>query len=234
MSKSLAPLLKHQFLDLNGDPLSGGFLYSYESNTTTPLATYTDFGGLTANTNPVVLDAGGFCNLWLGDTAYKFILHDANDVPLYTVDPVQSLAAQIATQISIAGALAATNNLSDLTDKPLSLVHLNIAPFSYQLSHAITNNQAATNLTAQTFDGTLVTSRFYAYEIVQGTTIMATGDFSCHYLNGTWVLYDGMSRGTAHGVTFTVSQATTIGQLKAAESGSGNGIIKLKRHDCFA
>lgn len=232
-SASLAPLLRQRFFDLNGFPLAGGLLFSYESATATPLQTFTDSTGLTPNTNPIVLDADGYCDLWIGDTAYKFILQDSFGNQQYVVDPIQSLAAQIAAAISTAGALAVNNNLSDVANKPLALLNLNIAPFQAPISHAITNSQVATNLASETFDGTVYTSVVYNYEIVQGTTIMATGDFSVHYENSTWVYRDGMGRGDAHGITLSLSQATTIGQLKAAESGLGNGTIKLKRHFFF-
>ena len=67
--------------DANGAPLAGGKLYTYAAGTTTPLATYTDQGGLTANTNPVILDANGQANVWLGTTgAYKFVLTDRKSV----------------------------------------------------------------------------------------------------------------------------------------------------------
>jgi hypothetical protein len=215
-------------------PLAGGLLYTYESGTTTPLETFTDNTGNTPNTNPIVLDANGYCDIWIGDTPYKFVLHDADDNPVRTVDPVQSLAAQIAAQINIAGALSITGNLSDVADKVAALVNLNIAPFSYPVAHAITNGQSASLLSGETFDGTAYTSVIYNYEIIQGTTIQGTGDFSVHYLNGTWVYCDGIYRGTAHGITLSLSQSTTIGQLLAAESGSGNGTLTLKRHYFFA
>jgi hypothetical protein len=67
------------------------------------------------------------------------------------------------------------------------------------------------------------------------SSLFATGNFSVHFLNGTWTYFDGMSRGgTGHGLTFTLTQATTIGQIQAAESGLGNGTVKLKRHFFFA
>lgn len=233
-SADLGPLLYQRFFDNNGLPLAGGFLYSYAAGTTTPQATYTDSTGLTPNTNPIVLDANGYCALWIGSLPYKFVLTDALGNPLATVDNVQSLAAQIAAQINIAGALARINNLSDLTNVSTALVNLGIAPFQSQKLHAIINNQSASNLIGETFDGTLYSSVIYNYEIIQGTTIQATGDFSVHYLNGTWIYLDGMGRGTAHGITLSLSQSTTIGQLLAAESGSGNGTLKLKRHYFFA
>lgn len=109
--------------------MAGGLLYSYQAGTTTPIATYTDSTGLTANTNPIVLDADGYADVWLGDFNYKFVLADALNNILWTVDNVQSIQQQISTGIiTIAGALAATNNLSDVQSKTASFN--NISPMT--------------------------------------------------------------------------------------------------------
>jgi hypothetical protein len=81
-----------QFFDNNGNPLSGGKIYTYEAGTTTPLATYTSSTGVTAHTNPIILDAAGrvpggeiwnsFFNL------YKFVLKTSADVTIATYDNV--------------------------------------------------------------------------------------------------------------------------------------------------
>lgn len=92
----LCPVLKQRFADSNGDPLNGGKLYSYAAGTTTPLATYTDQSGLTPNTNPIILDSSGYADVWIGNSSYKFILYDQNDVLQFSTDNVQSIAAQIA------------------------------------------------------------------------------------------------------------------------------------------
>jgi len=86
---SLSPTPKLQFFGTDGLPLVGGKLYTYAAGTTTPLATYTSYTGATANTNPVILDSNGEADVWLPDTtSYKYILKDADDVTLYTVDYV--------------------------------------------------------------------------------------------------------------------------------------------------
>ena len=56
---SLAPNFDQQFLDNDGVPLAGGFIYTYAAGTTTPLAAYTDSTGVTPQTNPIVLDGNG-------------------------------------------------------------------------------------------------------------------------------------------------------------------------------
>ena len=71
------PLVKSRYFDNNGHVLSNGCIFTYISGTSTPLATYTDFGGLTANPNPVVLDASGVPpnDIWLtGGSAYRITL----------------------------------------------------------------------------------------------------------------------------------------------------------------
>lgn len=77
------------YYDDNGDPLSGGFVYTYVANSSTPLATYTDSTGNTANANPVELDAAGRANIWFdGAKLYKIVLKDADGVTIKTVDNV--------------------------------------------------------------------------------------------------------------------------------------------------
>jgi hypothetical protein len=95
---ALATPPKLQFLDANGAPLVGGKLYTYAAGTTTPLATYTDYGGGTANANPVILDSRGEASVWLGTALYKMALYSATDVLIWTVDNIGGFAtlAQLA------------------------------------------------------------------------------------------------------------------------------------------
>lgn len=80
-----------QFFDDNGNPLSGGLLYTYEAGTTTPQTTYTDSNGNVANSNPIVLDAAGRVpyQVWLtGAATYKFILKTSTGVTVWSEDDV--------------------------------------------------------------------------------------------------------------------------------------------------
>ena len=86
---SLAPTPKLQFFDANGAPLAGGLLYTYEAGSTTPLVTYTDSTGVSANTNPIVLDSRGEANVWLGAAIYKFALYTSAGVLIWTVDNIR-------------------------------------------------------------------------------------------------------------------------------------------------
>ncbi len=75
----LAPLAKQRFYDNNNNPLNKGQLFCYIAGTTTKQTTYSDSAG-TPNTNPVILNYRGECDLWLDTTkTYKFVLAPAND-----------------------------------------------------------------------------------------------------------------------------------------------------------
>lgn len=85
-----------QFFDNNGNPLTGGKLYTYESGTTTPAATYTTSIGNIFHANPIVLDAAGRVpsggEIWLsGNVSYKFVLKTSADVLLATWDNVAGI-----------------------------------------------------------------------------------------------------------------------------------------------
>jgi hypothetical protein len=93
MTTYISPQPKLQFLDNNGVPLSGGKVYTYAAGTTTPLTTYTDYTGNTANSNPVILDSRGECSIWLGTSSYKFKLATSTDVEVWTVDNISVLTS---------------------------------------------------------------------------------------------------------------------------------------------
>ena len=98
-SYKLMPEPKIQFFSNNGIPLAGGKLYSYEPGTTTLKPTYaTDIGP--ANTNPVILDAGGRASVWL-DGVYDMKLTDANDVQIWTQSNISVLSGSITVVSSI-------------------------------------------------------------------------------------------------------------------------------------
>lgn len=77
------------FQDDDGNPLSGGLIYTYAAGTTTPKATYTDSTGLVESANPIVLDAAGRA-VWFIDGAYKYIIKDSLGNVIRTVDNVTS------------------------------------------------------------------------------------------------------------------------------------------------
>ena len=72
-----APYVKFKENDDNGNPLSGGRVFTYIAGTTTPINTYSDNMG-TLNPNPIELDGRGEANIYLDDNiVYKFVLKTA-------------------------------------------------------------------------------------------------------------------------------------------------------------
>ena len=110
MAYSLSPWLKPRFFITGTNrPLAGGLMYTYLTGTTTPATTYSTSTG-TANTNPIVLNSDGECDLYLDDTvAYRIILKNAAGTTQFDKDPITS-ASQSSTQ-SLAS-IAALRNIS--------------------------------------------------------------------------------------------------------------------------
>jgi hypothetical protein len=77
-----------QFFDLQGNPLSGGFLTFYDAGTTTLSTIWADVNAAATLTNPVTLDSSGFAQVFLGPQLYDVKVSDSNSVELYTVSGV--------------------------------------------------------------------------------------------------------------------------------------------------
>ena len=95
MAVNLSPIGNaQQFFDNTGVPLNGGFLYTYQAGSSTPLATYTDINGTVANANPIVLDASGRLanEVWLTyGFNYKFVLQNSASSTIGTYDNIYGI-----------------------------------------------------------------------------------------------------------------------------------------------
>lgn len=126
MTNILSPTPKQQFFDNNGRPLVGGKLFTYEAGTSTKLDTYVSAGGA-ANSNPIILDYRGSCDLWIPpNVAYKYVLAPSTDTdppasPIFSVDNVVSsqlitLYGGVDTGSANAYVIDFTANFASLTD----------------------------------------------------------------------------------------------------------------------
>jgi hypothetical protein len=87
--------------DANGVPRSGAKLEFFASGTSDPLDTFSDDALTTANANPVVADSAGmFDDIFLSGDDYKVVLKDADDVTIWTADPVRSATPKTSVVIS--------------------------------------------------------------------------------------------------------------------------------------
>lgn len=114
----LAPSPKFRAVGADGLPLVGGKVWTYAAGTSTPQNSYTDYGLGTANTNPVILDARGECDLWLSGN-YKVVLTDSVDAVIWTVDNVRDVtASQTLTGMTLAGTLTVTSTAVTWSGNP--------------------------------------------------------------------------------------------------------------------
>jgi len=101
MAVNLSPIGNgFQFFTTTGIPLAGGKIYTYQAGSSTPLATYTDNTGATANANPIVLGTDGrpATEIWLTyGYNYKFVLKDASDSTIQTYDNLYGIIGVQAT-----------------------------------------------------------------------------------------------------------------------------------------
>jgi len=101
MAVNLSPIGNgFQFFTTTGLPLAGGYLYTYQAGSTTPLATYTDNGGTSSNTNPIQLGTDGRppAEIWLTyGVNYKFVLADSTNAVIQTYDNLYGIIGVQAT-----------------------------------------------------------------------------------------------------------------------------------------
>lgn len=93
MTQTLSPTPKQRFYDNNNIPAAGAQLFTYQAGTSTKLTTY-KFASGTNNTNPIILDARGECDLWIPpNVAYKYVFAPSTDTdpptnPFWSIDNV--------------------------------------------------------------------------------------------------------------------------------------------------
>jgi hypothetical protein len=94
MAVNLSPVggVAAQFFDNSGNVLTGGKIYTYTAGTTTPQITYTSATGVTAHSNPIILDASGRVpggEIWLTDgLSYKFLVKTSTEVLIGSYDNI--------------------------------------------------------------------------------------------------------------------------------------------------
>jgi hypothetical protein len=115
MAKYLAPAPKFQAFDDDGNPLSGGLVYTSLSGTDTPATTWTDSTGNTANTNPVVLDSRGEASIWFTPgTEYRITVTDSTGGAIY--GPIDNVAGSVTPSAYFATIMSGTSQTEVFDD----------------------------------------------------------------------------------------------------------------------
>ena len=118
----LAPVSHQQFFAANGAPLAGGLVYTYIAGTSTPQATYLDANGLFQNSNPIVLDAGGFATIYITSSFYKFCIANSSNVQQWCQDNISTIIQPFTTlAFNGGGAFLATFTQANTANRTYAL-----------------------------------------------------------------------------------------------------------------
>ena len=223
---SLTPTPKQQIYGSDGNPLVGGKIYTYAAGTTTPLATYTDAGAGTANTNPIILNSLGQANIWLGSSSYKFSVYTSADVLLYTVDNINAPldAAGLATALSSPTPIGNTTpNTGAFTT--LAATTGNITTVNATTVNAATITATGT-VTAETLTfegGGSITKPFE--EAVQPITATVASNQLTLTLNPTTLEFRSATLGSGTVSSINLASAASIVVPTNATLGSTNALL---------
>jgi hypothetical protein len=222
-----------QFFDNNGVPLVGGKLYSYSSGTTTPLATYTTSEGTVANTNPIILNAGGrtATEIWQASgVLLKFVLYTATDELIGTYDGVPSINDPFGINSQLSS-VAGTNTLTATATPPLTAYATGAI---YSFIAANTNTGAVTisidGQTAQniTKNGSVALS---AGDIQAGKMMLIEYDGTAFQLLNNIIYGGSITNGTIVSLTAPMSAAnggTGLATLTTNNVMLGNGVAAVQ------
>jgi hypothetical protein len=234
---ALTPTPKQQIYGSDGNPLVGGKIYTYAAGTTTPLATYTDAGAGTANTNPIILNSLGQANIWLGSSSYKFSVYTSADVLLYTVDNINApldaagLTTTLASPPPIGSTAPNTGAFTTLGATTGTITTLNSTTGNITTVNATTVNSTTSTTSGVTTTGTLTfsgggsltkapesaikpitaTVAANALTVTLNPTIL---DFRSATLSSGTVT----SRSVTSAISVTVSSGSTLGTLSGGQS----------------
>lgn len=123
---TILPSPRFVAFDANGEPLAGGFVYTYVPGGTTPKTTWQDPGEATPNANPIPLDADGSC-LMYGDGSYQITTTDSlgNAVPTYS-----GLSADLSAIIGVSAAMQPVVSAATIQDADVLLgISTTMLPF---------------------------------------------------------------------------------------------------------
>lgn len=222
---AVAPVVHQIFLSTSGIPLASGCITTTQSGTSTPLATYQDSLGITANSNPIILGADGGADIWLTNNAYRF------KVVAYDGIPGNGCAAGVQQYlrdginpwniINLPANLFLSGNTSDPSGTAGEMTYRSDIPclrfFTtfWDCVVRLTDTQTLTNktLTAPTITTPTVTGGTYANPILNGVNAQ------------TGVTYTIASTDEQKLVTLSNSAAVAVTLPIATTAGFGAGTV---------
>lgn len=167
---AVMPTPKFQFLDANGAPLAGGFVYTCVAGSscgpsgftaqTTYAAVDSSGNGASVNPNPITLDSAGEASIFIPFTSFKVAVTDKNGVVQYTTDNLRNQGTNVSGLIVTCSAGQAITSISSSlvaacssTSSTITKSCLNILDYGGSRDGSTSNNAAWTALLAASVSG---------------------------------------------------------------------------------
>jgi len=168
----LSPVFQDTQFDSSGNLLSGGLIYTYAAGSVTPQTTYTSSSGLTAQANPIVLNARAevASPIWLTEgLSYKLRLFDSNNNFIREFDNVTGIGDN-------------TVSLDQWISSGVAPTYINATSFTVpgdQTSNFTVGRRVKATVTAGTVYGTIASAVFTALTTVtlsmDGVSVLDAG-----------------------------------------------------------
>jgi hypothetical protein len=186
MTNVLAPPTRQQFFNNAGLFNAGGFVYTYAAGTSTPIVTYTSTGA--PNTNPIILDARGSCDIWMiPNVGYKLLVTDpaGNTLTGYPIDNIYN--SQLITLYGGVDTGAANAYIVSFTSNFTSLANGIVLYFI-----ASNTNTGPSTLTVNSFGTQPIISQ--SGIALTPAQILGGQAVGVMYYNGNWLLISSPSQ----------------------------------------
>jgi hypothetical protein len=237
---ALMPVPNQSFLDVNGKPLAGGYIYTCVAGSacttpivggapSNPLATYTSSTGVTQNANPVVLDSGGRASIWLGSSAYKIVVQNYAGVLEWTQDQVSGTGALSAAGTNSASLIQYTPAATGGQTRTLAAIHYDyIDASNYDtLNHAFADACASSPGKLVLIPSTVASGTYtnscgaFVFDLRIGTSSApaTSRTFTTPLFGGT--IYDA-SPATTNSLAQGDSSYAPINEFRVIETGGAN------------
>jgi hypothetical protein len=218
-----------QFFDDNGTPLVGGKLYSYAAGTTTLLTTYTTSAGTVANTNPIILNAGGRTpnEIWQATgILLKFALYNSVNELIGTYDGIPSINDPFGINSQLTS-IAGTNSITAAAT-PTITAYATGAIYSFI---AVNTNTGAATLSIDGLTATSITKNgsvaLSAGDIQSGKMMLVEYDGTAFQLVNNIIYGGSVTNGTITNSTITGGSITSLTTPLAIASGGTAGATAL-------
>lgn len=217
----------------SGLPMSGGFLYTYQAGTATPLSSYTTNVGNVTNANPIVLGTDGRPpqEIWLVTTsAYKFVLTDSLLNVICTYDNITGIDNSVPAALSEWVISGLTPSYVSATQFTLAGDQTALFQVGRRVQYTLGSGQSTGSITASVF-GALTTVTLVTDSIPLDNTLSAV-NYGLLNAAKPSVPTNFKSPITGPSVTTTgaVSVGTTLGVTGATTLGNTLAVTGLATH----